>query len=71
MKNVGPKHKAKELQKHDHCKQKNLIDNARVKKLKFLILFYIFDFRQKGAGMRWGRVFENFTPAKFACVYVG
>jgi hypothetical protein len=22
MKNVGPKHKATELQKHDHCKQK-------------------------------------------------
>jgi hypothetical protein len=48
MKNVGPKHKAKELQKLDHRRQKTSNRQCEgEKKLKFLILFYTFDFRQK------------------------
>jgi hypothetical protein len=40
MKNVGPKHKAKELQKHTTANKKHLIDNARVKKaeISYLVL---------------------------------
>jgi hypothetical protein len=41
MKTVGPKRKTKELQKHDHCKQKNLINNARLEKvaISYLLLY--------------------------------